>query len=139
MTDDERYVRENLLATAPAWEERAAVLHAEVTSMYEAKRKRAATLSWAGTGLGVFLLLLGVAAIVAGVWLENLLCVVLGAMMFLFGDGWITGRKLLYWTWNSRIQVERDIKELHADVLEIAKRIDTIERMSNSKTTAPAS
>mgnify|MGYP003531827506 CR=1 FL=1 len=78
--------------------------------MYEAKRKRAATLSSIGSGIGVFLLLLGIAAIIAGVGLNNMFWVVLGAMMFLFGDGWISGSKLLYWTFNTRIQVERDIK-----------------------------
>ena len=99
--------------------------------MYEAKRKRAATLSSIGSGIGVFLLLLGIAAIIAGVGLNNMFWVVPGAMMFLFGDGWISGSKLLYWTFNTRIQVERDIKEMHADVIEIVRRLDNIERMSS--------
>ena len=131
MDEDEQRMRDDLLATTSAWKQRAAKMQAEVTVMYEAKRKRAATLSSIGSGIGVFLLLLGIAAIIAGVGLNNMFWVVLGAMMFLFGDGWISGSKLLYWTFNTRIQVERDIKEMHADVLEIVRRLDNIERMSS--------
>ena len=94
--------------------------------MYEEKRERAAMLSWIGTGVGFVFMLMGVGTLLLGVLTGQAPTAVVGAMFFLFGDGWMTGSKLLYATWNGRIQLERDIKELHYDVLELHKKLDTM-------------
>ena len=95
--------------------------------MYEEKRKKAAVWTWIGSGIGIFILLSGIPAIVLGFLTGNAAIAVVGAMMFLFGDGWITGSKLLYWTWNTRLQLQRDIKEMHADVLDALNRLERVE------------
>ncbi|MBX7255122.1 MAG: hypothetical protein K1Y02_02080 [Candidatus Hydrogenedentes bacterium] len=102
--------------------------------MYEEKRKKAATWTWIGTAIGIALLLLGVVALIIGLVEGNASVTVIGAMMFLFGDGWMTGSKLLYWTWNTRFQLERDIKEVHVDVLSVLERIERLEHAATAKT-----
>lgn len=128
MDEFDHRIRENLLAVTPDWQARAAGVREGVKTMYEEKRKRAALWTWIGSAIGICLMFLGVGALLFGVFTGNASIAVVGAMMFLFGDGWITGSKLLYWTWSSRIQLERDIKEVHADVLEILKRLELVER-----------
>lgn len=134
MDDFDRRIRERLLAAPPDWQTRAAQLREEVTTMYEEKRKKAAMLTWIGSGIGILILLSGIPAIVLGVVIGNAAVTVVGAMMFLFGDGWITGSKLLYWTWNSRLQLERDIKEVHADVLDVLTRLERVEHAVAKRT-----
>ena len=95
--------------------------------MYEERIKKAATWTWIGSGIGLLLLLSGVPAIALGVFTGYPSVTVVGAMMFLFGDAWIGFSKLLYWVWNSRIRLERDIKEVHADLLDILTRLERLE------------
>ncbi|MBI5093702.1 MAG: hypothetical protein HZB26_14820 [Candidatus Hydrogenedentes bacterium] len=141
MDEFERNIRDDLLAATPQWQARAADVREGVKAMYEEKRKRAARLTWIGTAVGAFLMFLGVAGIICGIVVGSASvavstsCTVVGAMMFLFGDGWITGSKLLYWTWNSRLQIERDLKEMHADVLDVSKRLEQIERAAQGGAT----
>ena len=90
----------------------------------------------AGTGIGVFICSAS-SALVLGVVLGNGAIAVAGAMVFLFGDGWITFSKLLYWTWNSRIRLERDIKEVHADVLNVLQRMERVEAALGNAGAAP--
>ncbi len=118
---------EDLAAMTPEWRSRAAKLGEVITMNYEEKQKRAAMWTWIGTAVGVGLMFMGVAGLIAGVIIDSAVVAITGAMMFLFGDGWITGSKLLYWTWNSRIRLERDIKEVHCDVLNLDQKIERIE------------
>ncbi|MFA6242896.1 MAG: DUF308 domain-containing protein [Candidatus Hydrogenedentales bacterium] len=127
MDDFERNIRERLMAAPPNWESRAADTKERVKAMYEEKRKKAATWTWIGTAIGIALLMLGVLGLIVGVAVGNTSVTVIGAMMFLFGDGWMTGSKLLYWTWNTRFQLGRDIKEMHADVLDVLDRLERVE------------
>lgn len=127
MDNFDRRIRDRLLAVPPDWEARAAEMNEGVRAMYEERMKKAARWSWVGTGIGVFILLSGVPALAIGVYLGSGAIAVIGAMVFLFGDGWITFSKLLYWTWNSRIRLERDIKEAHADILSVLQRLERVE------------
>ncbi len=127
MDNFDRRIRDRLLAVPPDWEARAAEMKEGVRAMYEEQMKKAARWSWLGTGIGVFILLSGVPALALGVYLGSGAIAVIGAMMFLFGDGWISFSKLLYWTWNSRIRLERDIKEAHADILSVLQRLERVE------------
>ena len=130
----------DLLGALPAnWQPRATGLREGVKSMFEEKRKRAALWTWIGTGVGFGLMLLGVPALLFGCLTGNASVAVAGAMMFLFGDGWMTGRKLLYWTWLTRIQIERDVKEVHYDVLDVLKRLERVEAAMGGKTGQAAS
>jgi hypothetical protein len=128
MDEFDRRMREALLAVPPDWQARAARTIVGVKTMYEQRRKRAAMWTWIGTGIGICLMFLGIGGLIFGVLAGDVLVAIVGAMMFLFGDGWITGSKLLYWTWNTRIQLQRDIKEVHADVLEVLQRLERVER-----------
>jgi len=127
MNDFDRRMRERLLAMTPDWQPRAAEMKQELRTMFEQRLKRAAMLSWIGSAIGGILMFSGIPALVLGFLVGNASVAVVGAMMFLFGDGWITGSKLLYWTWNSRIRLERDIKEVHADVLDALDRLERLE------------
>lgn len=111
----------------PEWWIRAANMREAVKTMYEEKRKRAAMLTWIGTAVGVGLMFMGIAALIIGVLIDYTTVAVVGAMMFLFGDGWITGSKLLYWTWHTRLQLQRDLKEVHYDVLNLHEKLDRLE------------
>lgn len=135
---DER-VKEELLALPADWQPRATGLREGVKAMFEEKRKRAARWTWIGTGVGFGLMLLGVPALLFGCLTGNASVAVVGAMMFLFGDGWMTGSKLLYWTWLTRIQIEGDVKEVHYDVLEVVKRLERVEAALGGKTGEVAS
>ena len=127
MDEFDQTIRDRLLAASPGWEARAEAIRERITLMYEEKRRKAATLAWIGTAIGTLILVIGVSALFFGFGTDNTAVIVIGAMMFLFGDGWLTGSKLLYWTWNSRIQLERDIKAVHADVLSVLERMDRLE------------
>ena len=127
MDSFERDIKEQLSALPPDWRARTRGMREEVRFVYEEKRKKAAMLAWIGSGIGVSFLLLGALCLPFGFLSGNVSITVIGAMVFLFGDGWITGSKLLYWTWNSRIRLERDLKEVHADVLELSSRLERIE------------
>ena len=127
MHEFDHKIREKLLPAAPEWRARARGMTEEVKTMYETKRRRAAMLSWLGTGVGLWLMILGIVALIVGVQFGDTAVVVIGAIMFLFGDGWITGSKLLYWVWQSRLQLQRDLKEMHVDVLRLAERLDRLE------------
>ncbi len=127
MNDFDRRMREQLLAMASDWHPRATQMKQELRTMFEQRLKRAAMWSWIGSVIGILLMFSGIPALVLGFLLGNASIAVVGAMMFLFGDGWITGSKLLYWTWNSRIRLERDIKEVHADVLDVLDRLERVE------------
>jgi hypothetical protein len=133
MDNFDRRVRDSLLAMPPDWEARAAGMRKGVQAMYEERIKKAAAWTWIGSGIGVLLLLSGIPAIILGVLLSNAAITVVGAMMFLFGDGWIGFSKLLYWVWNSRIRLERDIKEVHADVLDALNRLERLEAATAGK------
>jgi len=137
MDNFDRRIRDRLLAVPPGWEARAADMKEGVRAMYEERMKKAARWGWAGTGIGVFILLCGIPALVLGVVLGNGAIAVAGAMVFLFGDGWITFSKLLYWTWNSRIRLERDIKEAHADILNVLQRMERVEAALGNAGAAP--
>lgn len=134
MDEFDRHIRERLMTMPPAWESRTSDVKERVKAMYEEKRKKAATWTWIGTAIGIALLLLGVVALIIGLVEGNASVTVIGAMMFLFGDGWMTGSKLLYWTWNTRFQLERDIKEVHVDVLSVLERIERLEHAATAKT-----
>ncbi len=138
MDEFDRNTRERLLATPPNWESRAAITKERVKAMYEEKRKKAAMWTWIGTAIGIALLMLGVFGLIAGIMLGQVSVTIIGAMMFLFGDGWLTGSKLLYWTWNTRHQLERDIKEMHADVLNVLDRLERVESAVAAKTAPEA-
>ncbi len=127
MDDFDERVKEKLLALPANWQPRATGLREGVKAMFEQKRKRAALWTWIGTGVGFGLMMLGIPALLFGCMNGNASVAVVGAMMFLFGDGWMTGSKLLYWTWLTRIQIERDVKEVHADVLDVLTRLERVE------------
>ena len=133
MDEFDRTIRERLLATPPNWESRAADTKERVKAMYEEKRKKAAMWTWAGTAIGIALLMLGVFGLIVGIVSGQVSVTVIGAMMFLFGDSWMTGSKLLYWTWNTRFQLERDIKEMYADVLDVLDRLERVESVMAAK------
>lgn len=138
MDEFDRRIRENLLAVTPDWQARATGIREEVKSMYEERRKRAAMWTWIGSGIGICIMFLGVGGLIFGVLAGDVLVAIVGAMMFLFGDGWISGSKLLYWTWNTRLQLERDIKEVHAAVLDVLDRLEHIERAGKGSTVSEA-
>lgn len=132
-------VKEGLPALPADWQPRTDGLREGVKAMFEEKRKRAALWTWIGTGAGFGLMLLGIPALLFGYLTDNASIAVIGAMMFLFGDGWMTGSKLLYWTWLARIQIERDVKEVHCDVLDALKRLERVEAALGGKTGEAAS
>jgi hypothetical protein len=129
----ERSIRDDLLSEPPQWKARAAELREGVETMYEEKRKRVARWMWIEHAVGGGLAFLGIVGIIGGLIVgdasvaTSTSCTVVGAMMFVFGTGWIGSSKLLYWTWNSRLQLERNLKEMHVDVLDMSKRLERIE------------
>ncbi len=135
MNDFDRNIRESLLPSTSEWRARAAAMEGTITTMYEEKRKKAALLSWIGSGIGLCFMLFGIGIFVLGILSNSTSTVVAGAMFFLFGDGWMTGSKLVYWTWNSRLQIQRDIKEMHYDLLNVLSRV---EAMESKLTTGPS-
>lgn len=126
MDELDRKIQRALREGAGRNDDREDALMEAVQMTYEQRRKRAAWLSWAGTGIGLVLMLVGIGTIFVGILGGQTVAAVVGAMFFLFGDGWTTFSKLLYATWNNRIQLERDIKELHYDVLELHRRLDAM-------------
>lgn len=134
MDDLDEHIREHLLTMPSDWHARATDTKERVRIMYEDKRKKAAMWSWIGSGIGICLMVTGIPALMFGGITGQASVAVAGAMMFLFGDGWITGSKLLYWIWHTRIQLERDIKEVHVDVLDLLKRSERIEAAVAGKT-----
>lgn len=133
MSDFDRFVQESLRARGPEWETRAEAMKGSVQAMYEEKRKKAAWLSWIGTSIGLAFLLFGIGIFILGIAGNSIPNIVAGAMFFLFGDGWMTGSKMLYWTWNSRLQIQRDLKEMHYDLLKVLERVEAVEAKLDAK------
>lgn len=87
--------RERLLVTPPNWESRAAMTKGKGESHVRRSARRRPCGPGSARQSASPCSMVGVFGLIAGIVLGQVSVTIIGAMMFLFGDGWMTGSKLL--------------------------------------------